>query len=152
MIKVRVGKRQGVVVVLVVIALLALLGLAALTIDVGQLCIAAQIAQDTADAAALAGGTELPDYGAAMAVAVSLVEANNQATSALQASCDAGDDIAFWGPGETIPDFGPLGGATWGIEVLTHVPVEYAFARVLGLSGASRDIARHPLGILHRRK
>ena len=106
MIKALAGKRRGVVIVLVTIALVALLGLAALTIDVGQLCVAAQTAQDVADAAVLAGGPALPDYYAATDVALSLVDANNDATNSFQASCDAGDDISFWGPGETIPAFG----------------------------------------------
>ena len=132
-------------------ALAALLGVAALTIDVGRLFIAAQIAQDVADAAGLGAGGELPDYSLAQSVALSLVAANNGAGSGLQVDCDAdAGDIQFWGPGETIPDFGLLGEVAWGMEVSGHVPVQYAFAPIFGLQGntvtRSCTVVRMPVG------
>ncbi len=105
------NRRHGIVIVMVwvVVALGALLGMAALTVDIGQLVIAAQVAQDVADAAALGAGRELPSHVAAQSVALSLVTANNESAGGFTASCspDSGD-ITFWGANETIPDFGPL--------------------------------------------
>ncbi len=129
--------RKGVVIVWTAIALVALLGMAALTIDVGQLCAAAQTAQNVADAAALGGGSELPDHTVAQTIALELVAANNETATGFQVSCSGADDIQFWGQGETIPDFSLLGSAAWGMEVSAHVRVEYAFASVFGLSGAT---------------
>ena len=122
----------------VVVALIALLGMAALTVDIGQLAIAAQVAQDVADAAALGAGQELPEYSTAQSVALDLVTINNESTSGFTANCspDSGD-ITFWGPNETIPDFGLLGSYAWGVRVTAHVPVDYVFAPVLGLDGAT---------------
>ena len=122
----------------VVVALIALLGMAALTVDIGQLAIAAQVAQDVADAAALGAGQELPIYSTAQSVALDLVTINNESTSGFTANCspDSGD-ITFWGPNETIPDFGLLGSYAWGVRVTAHVPVDYVFGPVLGLEGAT---------------
>ncbi len=149
MLKLGADNQKGVVMAWVAIALVVLVGMAALTIDVGQLCIAAQIAQHVADAAALAGGPELPDYSEAEQVALSLVAVNNESSGGFQASCDAAD-ISLWGPGETIPDFGLLGDYAWGMQVLAHVPVQYAFARLFGLEGAtisrSCTVVRMPVG------
>ncbi|MCK4323836.1 MAG: hypothetical protein KAW89_04850, partial [Armatimonadetes bacterium] len=129
---------RGVVMVWVVVALIALLGIAALTVDIGQLAIAAQVAQDVADAAALGAGQELPEYSTAQSVALDLVTINNESMSGFTASCspDSGD-ITFWGANETIPDFGLLGDYAWGTRVTAHVPVDYVFAPVLGLEGAT---------------
>lgn len=142
---------RGVIMVWVVMALVALLGMAALTVDIGQLVIAAQVSQDVADAAGLGAGPELPSHGTAQSVALDLVAANNESMGAFTASCspDSGD-ITFWGANETIPDFGLLGNYAWGMRVTTHVPVEYVFAPVLGLEGAtisrSCTVVRMPVG------
>ena len=140
-----------VIMVWVVVALIALLGMAALTVDIGQLVIAAQVAQDVADAAALGAGLELPSHGTAQSVALSLVTANNESMGGFTANCSPDNgDITFWGPDETIPDFGLLGDYAWGMRVTTHVPVEYVFAPVLGLEGAtisrSCTVVRMPVG------
>ena len=130
--------RRGTVIVLVALVLVVLLGMAALTVDIGQLAIAAQVAQDVADAAALGGGQELPEYTTAQSVALSLVAVNNESTSGFTANCSPdSSDITFWGPNETIPDFGLLGSYAWGVRVTVHVPVDYVFAPVLGLEGAT---------------
>jgi len=145
------NRRHGIVMVWVVVALGALLGMAALTVDIGQLVIAAQVAQDVADAAALGAGRELPSHVAAQSVALSLVTANNESAGGFTASCspDSGD-ITFWGANETIPDFGPLGSYAWGMRVTVHIPVTYTFARVLGLQGTtvsrSCTVVRMPVG------
>jgi len=143
--------RRGAVIVLVALVLMVLLGGVALTVDVGQLAIAAQVAQDVADAAALGGAQELPEYSTAQSVVLDLVAINNESTSGFTASCspDSGD-ITFWGANETIPDFGLLGNYAWGMRVTAHVPVDYVFAPVLGLEGAtvsrSCTVVRMPVG------
>jgi len=144
-------RERGVVMVWVVVALIALLGIAALTVDVGQLAIAAQVAQDVADAAALGAGLELPEYSTAQSVALSLVAVNNESLGGFTASCSPDDgDVTFWGANETIPDFGLLGSYAWGMRVTAHVPVDYVFAPVLGLEGAtisrSCTVVRMPVG------
>jgi len=144
-------RERGVIMVWVVVALVALLGMAALTVDIGQLVIAAQVAQDVADAAALGAGRELPVHGTAQSVALSLVTANNESMGGFAANCSPDDgDITFWGANETIPDFGLLGDYAWGMRVTTHIPVDYVFAPVLGLEGAtisrSCTVVRMPVG------
>ncbi len=143
---------RGVIIPLVALVLVVLLGAVALTVDIGRLAIAAQITQDVADAAALAGGVALPDYLDAEPEALLLVNGNNEsAQQAFQVTCSADDgDIAFWGPNEEVPAFGPLGAAAWAIRVTVHLPVSYTFARVLGLEGAtvarSCTVVRMPVG------
>ena len=146
-------RQQGVVVALVTVALLVLLGAAALTVDIGRLAIAAQVAQDVADAATFGGAPRLPHYDDARTIALALVAANNESTSGFQAACSAdgeAPDIVFWGPYEEVPDFGPQGSAAWAMRVTAHVPVSYIFARALGLEGAtitrSCTMVRMPVG------
>ncbi len=144
-------RQQGVVVAWVTVALLVLLGAAALTVDIGRLAIAAQVAQDVADAAALGACRELPSHGTARSVALDLVTANNESLGGFTANCSPDDgDITFWGANETIPDFGLLGDYAWGMRVTTHIPVDYVFAPVLGLEGAtisrSCTAVRMPVG------
>ena len=63
-------KEQGAIIGLVAVALMALIGMAVVTVDVGRLVFAAQVAQDVADAGALGAGLELPDSGLAQSVAL----------------------------------------------------------------------------------
>ncbi len=130
--------QRGTVVILVVLALMALLGMAALTIDVGLLVLAAQQAQDVADAAALGAALEVPDYTSGRAVALSLVDANNESSAGFQATCSSHNgDVLFWGPHETIPDYGSLDSSTYGVRVRVHIPVDFVFAPVVGLAGTT---------------
>jgi Flp pilus assembly protein TadG len=62
-------EERGQVIVLVVVMLIVLLGFAALVVDVGYAYYAHRSLQSSADAAALAGAQELPNQGAAEAVA-----------------------------------------------------------------------------------
>ena len=147
----RITDKRGVILPLVALALVVLLAVVGLTVDVGQLVIAAQQAQDVADAGALGGGMGLPDYDAATDATLSLVEANNESAAGFQASCSPDNgDIAFWGPGESIPEVGSLGTAAWGMRVTTHVPVNYVFVRVVGFEDAtvtrSATVVRMPVG------
>ncbi len=130
--------QRGTVAVIAVLGLMALLGMAALTIDVGLLCIAAQQAQDVADAAALGAVQEVPDYTSSRTVALSLVDANNESSTGFQATCSSDNgDILFWGPHATIPDYGSLDSSTYGVRVSVHIPVDFIFAPVVGLTGTT---------------
>ncbi len=130
--------QQGTVVVIVVLGLMALVGMAALTVDVGLLCLAAQQAQDVADAAALGAALEMPDYTSGRTVALSLVDANNESSTGFQATCSSDNEgVLFWGPYETMPDYGSLGSSTYGVRVSVHIPVDFVFAPVLGLTGTT---------------
>ena len=143
--------RHGAIAVIVAMALVVLLGMAALTVDVGRLAIAAQVAQDVADAAALGAGRELPEYSTAQSEALDLVAANNESLGGFTANCspDSGD-ITFWGANDTIPGFGLLGDYAWGMRATAHIPVDYIFAPVLGLDGTtvarSCTVVRMPVG------
>ncbi|MCD6362333.1 MAG: hypothetical protein J7M38_15860 [Armatimonadetes bacterium] len=118
-----------------VTAMLALLAMAALVVDVGRLTIAAQRAQDIADSAALAGANRLPNQDQARATALRTIIANNDTSSWLQVGCSS-EDIVFYGPGDVVPDYGELGMWSYAMKVTVRVPVEYTFARALGIGGA----------------
>lgn len=70
-------RQQGTTLVLTALMLSALLGIAALAVDQGVLFLARQRAQDIADAAALAGGSLLPDAAGATAAAAQIIAVNN---------------------------------------------------------------------------
>ncbi len=127
--------RRGVVIVWVAVALVALLGMAALTIDVGQLCITAQTAQDAVDAAALAGASQLPDLSEATDEAELYVAANNEGQG-FEVELTPGDGVVYYAPGDTVPGYGQLNTDTHAIEVTGEVEVGYTFARVFGLETA----------------
>ncbi len=142
---------RGTILVVASLGMMALIGVAALTVDIGRLAIAAQVAQDMADAAALGAGPELPDSGLAQSVALDLVAANNKLVGGFPATCSPDDgDITFWGANETVPEFAELASAAWAVQVTTHVPVAYIFARVVGLEGATSSrsctVVRMPVG------
>jgi len=147
------GRRneRGTILVVACLGVIGLIGVAALTVDIGRLVIAAQVAQDMADAAALGAGRELPEYSTAQSVALDLVAANNKLVGGFPAICSPDDgDITFWDVNETVPGFGELGGVAWAMQVTTHVPVAYIFARLVGLEGAtisrSCTVVRMPIG------
>lgn len=131
----RVVNRRGVAGTWVAVTLVALLGMAALVIDVGRLTVAAQRAQDMADCAALAGATRLPNTDAARATALRTVLSNNNEGVGMDAVCSS-EDVSFYYPTDVIPDYGELGLWAHAIKVTARVPVQYGFARVVGVSGA----------------
>ncbi len=144
-----------------VVALLVIMGVAALTMDVGLLTTAAQRAQEVADAGAHGAGRHLPDAAAGRATADQLVQANNAADTGLQAVVQAyviaqdgnptpGQDVVFYGPWETVPNFGLLGQYAHAVTVTAHVPINFTFARALGYNSAnptrSCTVVRMPIG------
>jgi len=124
-------------VAIVAIALVALLGSLAVAVDLGRVATAAQRAQDTADAAALAGILERPsaDYTAAGARAHDTVIANN-VQAAVPLSCGA-SDVTFQTAGATIPNYGVLAAGQEAVTVDTYAPLHYFFAPALGLNGTT---------------
>ena len=115
--------------------MLVLLGMAAAVVDVGKLVVAAQRAQDMADSSALAGATRLPYEDKARTTALHTVLANNDEGLGMPATCST-NDVTFYHPGQTVPGYGELGLYAYSITVTVHVPVEYGFARALGINGA----------------
>lgn len=143
------GWHHGVAGPWVVVALVALLGAAALVIDIGRLVVAAQRAQDMADSAALAGGCKLPSAQEARDATADTILANNSEGTGFQVQCDA-SDITCYGSSEEVPGYGTLGPWAQAICVSTHVPVEYSFARIVGVEGGtatrSATVIRAPVG------
>ena len=127
--------RRGVAGTWVSVALITLLGMAALVVDVGKLTIAAQRAQDVADSAALAGATRLPNTDAARATALRTVMSNNTEGAGMTSYCSS-EDVSFYNPTDAIPDYGDLGPWSYAMTVTARVPVEYGFARVVGVGSA----------------
>lgn len=126
---------RGVVTGWVVVALVALLGAAALAIDIGSLVVAAQRCQDVADSAALASAASLPTATEVRAVALQTVSANNTDASGWQVTCSEAD-VQILSPGEVVSNE-PLGPFAYGVEVTVHGPVDFGFARVLGIEGVT---------------
>jgi len=129
--------RKGSIYGLLAIALLALMGMAAFSLDLGRVVIAAQRAQAVADAAALAGAsapvTAVPS--ATYARISATVTANNQArgpTVTWQQS-----ETTLYAGGQTIPGYGTLGSYEEGVRLATHVEVPYYFARGFGITGTT---------------
>lgn len=119
----------------VVVALAALLGAAALTIDIGSLAVAAQRCQDVADSAALAAAASLAAEAEVRAVALQTVAANNSDASGWKVTCSEAD-VQILSPGEIAANE-PLGPWAYGVEVTVYGPVEFGFARVLGLDSVT---------------
>lgn len=130
------------------VALAALLGVAALVMDVGRLILAAQRAQNVADSAALAAGGNLPYEQEARATATATVQANNSGAG-WQVQCED-SDIVFYDSGDTVPGYEELGPWACGMEVTTHVPIQYTFARLVGIEGGTANrlatVVRGPVG------
>ncbi|MGC9320365.1 MAG: pilus assembly protein TadG-related protein, partial [Armatimonadota bacterium] len=126
---------RGIVTGWVVVALVALLGAAALAIDIGSLVVAAQRCQDVADSAALAAAASLPGATEVRTVALETVSANNTEALGWQVTCSEAD-VQMLSPGEVVSNE-PLGPFAYGVEVTVHAPVDFGFARVLGLEGVT---------------
>ncbi|MCK4324308.1 MAG: Tad domain-containing protein, partial [Armatimonadetes bacterium] len=120
----------------VVVALVALLGMAALTVDIGQLVIAAQVAQNTVDAAALAGVSQLPDLTEATTETGFYIEANNE-EHGFHVALISENAIVCRAPGETVEGYGQLPDDEHALTVTGQVEVSYVFAPLLGLESAT---------------
>ncbi|MCD6362332.1 MAG: hypothetical protein J7M38_15855 [Armatimonadetes bacterium] len=130
-------ERRGTVGVWVVVSLLALLGMMALVVDVGRLTVAASHVQNVVDAAALAGAAKLPDYDAAETNVQRTISGNNLDNPSWAVSCTPAEDIVYYAPGDTVPDYGVLESEENAIEVTGHTVVPYTFARIFGIESVT---------------
>lgn len=121
----------------VAVSLLALLGMAALVIDIGRVTVAAQQVQAVMDAAALAAAAKLPAQSDAEGSLQRTISANNVINTAWMISCAPANDVVYYGPGETVADYGELGDAEHAVEVTGHATVDYTFARIFGIDSAT---------------
>ncbi len=131
------GRRKGVVGVWVAISMMALLGMSALVIDIGRVSIAAQQVQAIVDAAALAGAAKLPAQSDAEANLQRTISANNMLNTDWMVSCVPSNDVVYYGPGETVPDYGALKDDEDAITVTGRAVVDYTFARIFGIDSAT---------------
>lgn len=146
----QVDRRRGAVAMMVVVGLTAILAAAALSVDVGRVMVAAQRAQDVADAGALAGGATLKVPADAIVAAQQCVAANNQPNQGVPITCtyvpsSETSDIRYFEPYSYVPNYGWLGWAAKAIQVTTHVTVPYTFGRVVGLT--RQDITRRATAV-----
>lgn len=136
--------RRGSVLPAVAVALTVLLGLTGLAIDFGMVSVALQQCQTVADAGALAGAQELPDFSSAVAEATAAATANIRPAEIDEYSVA----VNTYAEGEQVGDVGPAPrhGA---LEVTATRFVPYRFLPVLGFQGTtvSRSaVATHYLG------
>lgn len=132
---------RGGVLVYVTLAVFALLAMAAFAIDVTRVHLAAQRAQNVADAAAYAGGDLLPDAAAAKDAALKTAAANNAAEPTWTAVVDP-SDVTYYASGSSIcrPDgtlITTLGSGTTGLFVKAHCTVEFSLASLFGLDSST---------------
>lgn len=146
----RLQNRKGYAALLVAGGLATILGVAALSVDVGRIIMAAQRAQDVADAAAFAGGSCLRDPAIAISSAQQTVAANNLANQGVPLTCtyipnSTNSDIRYFPSQSWVPGYGELGWYAKAIQVTTHTTVPYTFGRALGL--ISKDITRRATAV-----
>lgn len=111
----RLRDERGISLVMAAILMVVLLGMVALTVDVGRLYLARQYLVNSCDAAALAGGIELPDEAKATAEASECAVSNGMENH----------QVSF--PADGMTDQGATK-----IRVDGQMTVVYSFARVLG--------------------
>jgi hypothetical protein len=138
---------------MVVVAVVVLMGAAALTIDLGIMSAAAQRAQEVTDAAAFSAGCRLPDFPSGRNAATDIVEANNDEDNGIDVIVDTeigSSDLKFYSPYDTVPEYGVLGSAAYGVRVTANAPVDMTFARTLGFDSVhparSCGVVRMPVG------
>lgn len=119
---------------LVALSLTALVGMVALTIDLGLVSLAAQKAQDVADASALAAVAQCmsASHSAAQQRIDQLVTVNANGLGT-QVTYVPGE-VVFYQGGQTAPGYGVLAGSEEGVTVTTHATVQFHFARILGVN------------------
>jgi len=120
--------KNGAVLPLVLFALVALLGVAALTLDVGMMEWARQRAQNSVDAAALAGGQKLASGAEAADAALSVAAANSASGGVLER---VGITVS---PGRSV-------------TVQGHVNAPLSFAPVVGFAPRSNEGTANMLSV-----
>jgi hypothetical protein len=116
--------------------MIVLLSVTAFSLDWGQSVMAAQYAQDVADAAALAAGQyDVSDQTDAKTNITNIVAANN-ANRSPGVTWSAGTTY-FYASGTTVPKWGTLPSGQEAVKVYISVPVKYYFAPIIGLKGTT---------------
>ena len=129
-------KRKGSVLVLVALAILALFGMVAFSFDWGLAVMAAQYAQDVADASALAAAQyDVSDPTDAETNITNVVAANN--LTHVPAATWSTSTTYFYASGTTVPKWGTLASGQEAVKVYISVPVHYHFAPIIGLTGTT---------------
>jgi Flp pilus assembly protein TadG len=113
----RLKRKRGASLILAVIALVAVLGAVALAVDVGRLYLTRQYLVNGCDAAALAGGMELPNQAKATAKADEAANTNGMTNHTV-----------------SFPADGITGEGATKIRVDGQMYVHHTFARVLGFA------------------
>lgn len=126
-------KRRGAVTIQVAFALVVLIIAAAFCFDIGQTVVAAQIAQRTADAAALAGATKLMTgaESEASSRASGIVSANG--TSCIYPLSLQPTGVMCYSSGQAISGYRTLGIGEEAICVPVQAKVPFYFAKIIGL-------------------
>ena len=130
------SRRRGIVLALVAVVLVGLMALVALSLDLGRVLLAAQLAQNIADEAALAAAdTGLSNQATANSTISALVTAAN-AAGGQQVTWSSGETL-YYASGSTVPNYGVLGSSGAAATVVIHAYVTYYFAPVIGLHGTT---------------
>lgn len=119
---------RGISLVMTSLLMIVLLGMVALAVDVGRLYVTRQYLVNACDAAALAGGIELPNQAKATTKAAECAEANGMTEYT----------VSF--PADGITATGPTK-----IQVDGQLTVNHTFANVLGFT--SRPVGAHAVAL-----
>ena len=129
--------RDGSVYAMVILAMVALVGMAAFSMDVGRAVLAAQRAQEVADAAAIAAASGPINQvsSTTMGRIDGIVSANNAAGNFAVNWASSG--VTLFTGGQTVLGYGLLNSYEEAVRVTTQVPVKYHFAPMLGIAGTT---------------
>lgn len=131
------GRRRGSIFALMVVALVALVGIAAFAMDVGRAILAAQVAQNVADASAIAGVSKTVNATPSVTLTrIGDTVAANNLGAAMPVTWSS-SEVNLYDGGQTVAGYGTLGAYEEGVRVVTHIPVTYYFAPMLGISGTT---------------
>lgn len=125
-------RTRGAVTVLVAIGLVVMLTAAAFVYDLGRVIVAAQQAQKTADAAALAGAGRLVVDQASASDSIANVVSANSGLSNFTFTQVAGSPV-FYGAGAAVPAYRTLGGTENAVRVAVETDVQHYFGPIVGL-------------------
>jgi hypothetical protein len=135
-----------VVVIWVVIALVVMLICVGFAADFPRVLLAVQRTQDVCDAAVLAGAAVLPNTSAAQQEVVRIAAANSTSGTSIPVTIDpAQGDVAFYGPGDSVPGYRVLGAGEHVMYVRARSHVSYYFLPVVGRHGM--DVTRTAMAL-----
>jgi Flp pilus assembly protein TadG len=129
--------QAGSVYAIVILAMLMLVGMAAFAMDIGRAILAAQHAQEVADAAALGAASKPINQSTSVTLARigDTIGANNAARGPV-VTWSSGE-VTFYSAGQTVEGYGTLGSYEEAARVVTHVAVPYYFSKMFGIAGTT---------------